>query len=208
MTQNAGPSQRTERRAHPAPSRRLSPKAGFTHAGGDAVEQSPEEELVEFLEPLPIYQQKVLWYTSNMSQEELLDWMHSIGPFSESQIRAIQAKIKWQPHSQTFDEVNLRLEFEQILQGIPAEWKRYRKNAKAEHEKLAQMMIPTPRGKPGRKPNDKVAARVWALKATGKSSREIQKALGAEGLNLSLSGVESYLKGRRLGVSRPSPRGK
>lgn len=169
---------------------------------------SPEEELAEFLASLPIYQQKVLWYAPNMSQEELLDWMHSMGPFSESQIRAIQAKISWQPHSESFEERRLRRQFEEILQRIPSEWKTYRKNAKAEREKQGQMMVPVPRGKSGRKPNDNVAERVWALKAAGKSNRQIQETLRAEGLNLSVPGVESYLKARRLRAVRPSRRGK
>jgi hypothetical protein len=53
------------------------------------------------------------------------------------------------------------------------------------------------KGKPGRKPNVKLAERIWALDAEGKKNREIQETLHTSGENLSLEAVESYLKKRR-----------
>ena len=53
------------------------------------------------------------------------------------------------------------------------------------------------KGKPGRKLNVELAERIWALKAEGKTNREIQERLNASGKNLSLEAVESYLKKRR-----------
>jgi hypothetical protein len=53
------------------------------------------------------------------------------------------------------------------------------------------------KGKPGRKPNVKLAERIWALDAEGKTNREIQETLNTDGENLSLEAVESYLKKRR-----------
>ena len=53
------------------------------------------------------------------------------------------------------------------------------------------------KGKPGRKPNVELAERIWALDAEGKTNREIQETLNTSGENLSLEGVESYLKKRR-----------
>jgi hypothetical protein len=53
------------------------------------------------------------------------------------------------------------------------------------------------KGKPGRKPNVKLAERIWALDAEGKTNREIQETLNTGGENLSLEAVESYLKKRR-----------
>lgn len=158
---------------------------------------SPKDELAEFLEPLPIYQQKVLWYTPSMSQQEVLDWMHSVNPFSEAQILEIQAKTNWSPPVKPFDENVLRQKFENILQRIPHKWNEYRKNAKAWREKQAELMFPMPHGKSGRKRNDDLAERVQALKLSGMSTREIQSILRSSGVNLSLSGVESYLKRRR-----------
>jgi len=53
------------------------------------------------------------------------------------------------------------------------------------------------KGKPGRKPNLELAERIWALDDAGKTNREIQETLKADGLSTSLEAVEAYLKTRR-----------
>ncbi|HEY5055652.1 MAG TPA: hypothetical protein VII58_05795 [Acidobacteriaceae bacterium] len=53
------------------------------------------------------------------------------------------------------------------------------------------------KGKPGRKPNVVLAKRIWALKAEGRTNREIQETLNASGENRSLEAYEAYLKKRR-----------
>ena len=53
------------------------------------------------------------------------------------------------------------------------------------------------KGKPGRKPNVELAERIRALDAEGKTNREIKETLSDDSVNLSLDGVESYLKTRR-----------
>jgi len=53
------------------------------------------------------------------------------------------------------------------------------------------------KGKPGRKPNVELAERIWALRDEGKTSKKILNSLKADGVNLSLEGVEAYLKTRR-----------
>jgi len=52
-------------------------------------------------------------------------------------------------------------------------------------------------GKPGRKPNVKLAERIWALDEAGKTNREIHETLKSKGLSISLEAVEAYLKTRR-----------
>lgn len=51
--------------------------------------------------------------------------------------------------------------------------------------------------RPGRKPNVELAERIWALDGAGKTNREIQETLKANGLCTSLEAVEAYLKTRR-----------
>ncbi len=161
--------------------------------------QSPEDELEEFLKPLPSYMQKALWYDMNMSQQEVLDWMHTTNPFPESQIQEFQAKIGWQPDLRSFNEAELRRKFEEILQRCdPAEWKRYGGNAKAARNSSADWFVQMPRGKPGRKRNVKLAEQIWSLHGAGMTSREIKTTLEAtSGLNISVEAVEAYLKTRR-----------
>jgi hypothetical protein len=53
------------------------------------------------------------------------------------------------------------------------------------------------KGRPGRKPNVQLAERIQAWRAAGKTNKQIQDLLRAEGLSLSLEGVESYSKSRR-----------
>jgi hypothetical protein len=50
---------------------------------------------------------------------------------------------------------------------------------------------------PGRKPNAELAERIWALRDEGKTSKRVLAILKADGVNLSLDGVEAYSKTRR-----------
>ena len=168
-----------------------------SHAGGEAVAQCPEEELAEFMAPLPQWLQKTLWYAVRTDLEDF-SWLDSMNPFTAEQLQELKATAAgWRPerHPQSAEE--LRPKFEEILRRCePAEWTRYRNNAKVSGDPYVRM----PRGKPGRKPNDELAERIWTLDAEGKTNREIQETLNASGQNLSLEAVESYLKKRR----RPS----
>jgi len=156
------------------------------------VAQSPEQELAEFMAPLPQSLRKILWYDDALMTD--LDWAevtHSISPFTPDQLQELKATTGWQPQTYPQTAEELRPRFEQILQRCgPAEWKRYRDNAKSAR-------VPMPRSKPGRKPNDELAERIWTLHDAGRTSREIQEILKASGRNISLEAVESYLKTRR-----------
>lgn len=172
-------------------------KAGMP-LGRWQVSKSPEDELAEFLKPLPSYMQKVLWYDRAMSQVELLDWMHSIGPFPEGTIREIQQKVHWDPPARSFNEKELRAEFERLLQRCdPSKWEKYRRNAEVARGEQAERFISKPRRTRGRKENVELAQHIWALQRTGVSNLKIKETLEAEGINLSLIAVESYLKSRR-----------
>jgi hypothetical protein len=70
------------------------------------------------------------------------------------------------------------------------------------HDAAAAYIRHTPRlkiekGKPGRTPNVALAERIWALHDEGETSKKIMDRLKAEEVNLSLEGVEAYLKTRR-----------
>lgn len=86
--------------------------------------KSSEEELEQFVAPLPAWLQMVLRQDfSSFPQDKISDW-----------------------NSYDFDELQkLKSEYERILQKIPREWKKYRKRAM-----LASLMFPIPKAKPGR----------------------------------------------------------
>jgi hypothetical protein len=161
------------------------------------VAQTPQEELEQFLAALPSYMQKVLLYDSSMSEHENFDSLHSVSPFAESQLQKLRLTTGWQPETQTFNEDELRPQLERILQRIPAEWKKYQRNAKKARDNFAAWYAPTPRGKPGPKENTELAERIWKLDDDGKTNREIKQVLEAEGQSYSLEAIESYLKTRR-----------
>jgi hypothetical protein len=170
------------------------------------VAQSPEEELADFLNALPSYMQKVLWY--DYSQMSLREWAdHHYGtsgtkPLAESD-RSFFEGQSWKPDMRRFNEVELRARFEQILQRCdPAKWESYYRNAKIQRAQTADRVIPIPRRNRGRKANDELAERIWALDAEGKKNEEIRAELNASGENLSLEAVESYLKKRRRRPAR------
>lgn len=117
--------------------------------------QSPEQELAEFMAPLPQWLQKALWYSS-MTDLESYSWLDSINPFTADQLEELKANPGWQPerYPHTIDE--LRPTFEQILKRCNrAEWKRYCDNAIAARKAGAYSHVPMPRGKLGRPPDSK-----------------------------------------------------
>jgi 3-hydroxy-3-methylglutaryl CoA synthase len=133
-----------------------------------------------------------------MSEHENFDSLHRVNPFTESQLQILRLRTGWQPETRTFNEDELRPQFERILQRIPAEWKKYQRNAKKARDSFAALYAPTPRGKLGRKENAELAERIWKLDAEGKTNLEIKQTLEEEeGKHYSLAGIESYLKTRR-----------
>ncbi len=157
--------------------------------------QSPEQQLAEFMAPLPQWLQKALWHDyPSMTPLESEHWLDSVSPFTVEQLEELKATAGWQTERYPYTAEELRPEFEKILQRCsPTMWNRYCDNARAGLKVHAQM----PRRNRGRKPNDDLAGRIWALKAEGKKNLEIQKILNASGESLSLEAVESYLKKRR-----------
>lgn len=158
--------------------------------------QSPEQELADFLAPLPLWLQKVLWQDySSMTDVDEFNYKDSMFPFAAE---ALKETGGWQPerYPQTAEE--LRPKFEQILQRCGrAEWKKYCDNAKATRKADADRYVQLPHGKPGRKRNDEMDARIWALRSAGMTTRQIQETLNARGENMSLEAVEAYFKTRR-----------
>ena len=161
--------------------------------------QSPEQELAEFIAPLPQSLQKILWHDhSSMTDLEWAEWVHSKSPFTADQLQELKATTGWQPQTYPRTADELRPGFEAILRRCDrAEWKRYCDNARAARRADADSHVLMPRGEPGRKPNDELAERIWALTDAGNTSREIQTALKNDGINLSQDGIESYRKTRR-----------
>lgn len=135
--------------------------------------QSPEEELAEFLASKPKWVQTALQEgSSKLTVKEESEWLNN-------------------------DELRkaLTAQYVELVSRIPAEWKRYRKRLREQLD--FNSVFPLPKAKPGRKKNVKLAERIWALDAEGKSNRQIQEILNANGENLSLEGVQAYLKKRR-----------
>lgn len=161
--------------------------------------QSPEQELANFLAPMPLWLRKILWHDhTSMTELEWTEFGHSTNPFSAEQLQQLKATAGWQPQTYPQTVEQLRPRFEQMLRRCnPVEWKRYCANAKAARSANADGWVPMPRVKAGRKPNDERAERIWSLHDAGKTSREIQGIFQAEGLTISLEAVEAYLKTRR-----------
>jgi hypothetical protein len=165
-----------------------------SHAGGDAVAQSPEDELAQFLAPLPQWLRKILWHDqSSMTDLELAAWIDSINPFTADELEELKADPGWQPerYPQTADE--LRPDFEKIVQRCgTAEWKRYRDNARAAHMHL-------PRGKPGRPRKDGLRNEAKALKDVGLSYAKVATRLNAnlsDGDRVTPEAVRKLIKSR------------
>ena len=153
--------------------------------------QSPDDELATFLAALPVYMQKVLWHDPHMSQLEVLDWMHSVRPFSEELVEEMHRRVHWKPSSESFNEGELRTRFEHLLQQCDSvRWEQYRKNVETARTRDADLFAPMPRRKRGRKENIKLAERIVALDRAGISNRQIQSILEADNVNISLPAVE------------------
>ena len=161
--------------------------------------QSPEDELAEFMAPLPQWLQKILWHDhSSMTDLEKFHFNDSINPFTAGELQELRTTAGWQPERYPHTADELRPRFEQILRRCNrAEWKRYCDNARAARNASADPFVRMPRGKPGRKRNDELAERISALSDADKTSREIQTILQADEVILSVEGVEAYLKKRR-----------
>ena len=143
-----------------------------------------EKDLSAFLASLPAYKRKELEQgLSSLTRDEMNQW----------------ASACITPVDGIMRDVQLTAEYERLLQLFPARLKEYRKRLMQESQKTLASLLP--KGKPGRKPNAALAKRIWALHNAGKTSREIQEILRAEGRNLSTEAVEAYLKTRR----RPRP---
>ena len=137
------------------------------------VRKDPEKRLEEFLASIPEWMRRL--------------FQNGYGALTESELSECTFNTDLRP---------LREEYEAILQRLPARWKAYRRRVERE---LVANFLPSfvSRGKPGPKSNDELAERIWTWHDAGKTSREIQEILRAEGQNLSPAAVESYLKTRR-----------
>jgi len=148
---------------------------GILHAGGDTVAQGPEDELAEFMAPLPQWLKKILWHDhSSMTDLEWVEWMDSTGPYTAEQLQEFRATIGWQPERYPRTAEELRPRFEQILRrGNRAEWKRYCDNAKAARNASADSFVPMQHGDPGRPRKDALAQEAAELQQRGMNLPQI-----------------------------------
>ncbi len=137
--------------------------------------QSPEDELAEFMAPLPQWLQKALWYDySSMTDSENWSWLDSGNPFTADQLEELKTNPGWQPERYPQSEADKRREFERILQRCgPAGWKRYCDNARAARKADADSYVPMPRGKPGRPRKDALAQEAFELQQRGMNFPQI-----------------------------------
>ncbi len=137
--------------------------------------QSPEQELAEFMAPLPQWLQKVLWYDySSMTDSEGGSWLDSINPFTGDQLEELKTNPGWQPERYPLSEAELRPRFEQILQRCgPAEWDKYCRNATIQRAQDADSHVPVPRREPGRRRKDALAQEAVALLQRGMNFPQI-----------------------------------
>ena len=142
------------------------------------MRNDPERQLENFLASIPEWMRRL--------------FQNGYGALSESELSECTFDTRVPP---------LRAEYEAILQRMPARWKEYRQ--RVERELVAEFLpLLVSKGKPGRKPNDERAERIWALDAEGKTNQEIRETLRARGENLSLEAIESYLKTRRRSLKQ------
>jgi len=94
--------------------------------------RTPEQELEDFLVPLPQWLQNALWCVA-LTDLENFSWYDSYFPFTADQLEELKTTAAgWQPERYPRTAEELRPRFEQILQRCgPAQWKRYCDNAKA-----------------------------------------------------------------------------
>jgi hypothetical protein len=169
------------------------------------VAQSPEEELSAFLKDLPTYMQKALWYES-MSALETAEYIFGLGgrPLTESDLKFFE-NMGWQPDKRLLNEEDLRKRFVQILQRCnPAEWDRYRKNAKLARTQCADLTIPMPRRNPGRPRKGDIANEASQLRA----EKELSYAKIAMRLNQKHGDGTATRESVRKLLSRSTPRTK
>jgi hypothetical protein len=142
------------------------------------VVQSLEQELAEFMAPLPQWLQKTLRCVA-LTDLESFSWYDSYCPFTADQLEELKTTAAgWQPERYPRTAEGLRPRFEQILQRCgPAQWKRYCDNAKASTDPFVRM----PRGKPGAPRKDALAQEAAELKRRGMNLPQIAAALKKRG---------------------------
>jgi hypothetical protein len=143
------------------------------------VAQSPEQELAEFMAPLPQWLQKILWHDhSSMTGLEWAEWIDSTNPYTTEQLQEFRTTIDWQPERYPHTAEELRPRFEQILRRCDrAEWKRYCNNAKAARNASADSFVPMPHGDPGRPRKDALAHEAAELRQRGMNFPQIAAVL-------------------------------
>jgi hypothetical protein len=160
--------------------------------------QSPEQELADFLAPLPQWLQKSLWFVALTDLESFSSY-DSHFPFTADQLEELKTTAGgWQPerYPRTLEE--LRPQFEQILQRCALTmWETYCANARAARRLDADSHVQMPRRNRGRKPETDLAERIWILKDEGKTVPEMQAIFEAENQHFSQEKIEAYLKSRR-----------
>lgn len=141
--------------------------------------QSPEDELAEFMAPLPQWLQKILWHDySSMTDREQWSWLDSINPHSDDELQELKTTTGWQPERYTHTADELRPRFEQILRRCNRdEWKKYCDNARAARNASADSFVPMPRGKPGRPRKNALAQEAAALQRRGMTFPQIAATL-------------------------------
>lgn len=136
----------------------------------------------------------------NDPEKELQEFLASKPEWVQTYFQEGISKLTLKEKSESIDKhewlSGLTEQYEQILCRIPGRWKQYRAKIMREYGNTFGRLL-LPKAVPGRKENIKLAERIWALDAAGKKNHEIQETLNANGENLSLEAVESYLKKRR-----------
>jgi hypothetical protein len=159
------------------------------------VTNHAENELDAFLADLPSYQRKYLERgISSLTREDthqFNEWFRK----SEEWLSAPNPDEELIASSLPVIAETYRL----LLAQAPVKLKERRKRVEREMRRALRSIIEIAIGKVkrGRKSRDGLAKQIWALDAEGKTNQEICQTLSASGENLSLEGVESYLKTRR-----------
>lgn len=154
-----------------------------------------EKELDAFLAGLPSYQRKYLEQgISSLTREDthqFNEWFRK----SEEWLSASNPDKELIAGSLPLIAETYRL----LLAQAPVKLKERRKREEREMQRVLRSFVQIAIGKvkQGRKARDELAKQIWALDAEGKTNQEICETLSASGENLSLEGVESYLKTRR-----------
>lgn len=159
------------------------------------VTNQTENELGAFLAGLPSYQRKYLEQgISSLTREDthqFNEWFRK----SEEWLSAPNPDEELVAGSLPVIAETYRL----LLAQAPVRLKERRKQEEREMQRALRSFVRIAIGKVkrGRKARDELAEQIYALDAEGKTNQEIRETLSARGENLSLEGVESYLKTRR-----------